>query len=184
MRPTDILKQEHRNIERMLSVLERAVGRASAGESIQPQVFRDAIRFIQLYADRCHHGKEEDLLFTAMEQRGFPREAGPIAVMLYEHDKGRSHIKSMIEAVERLEQGNAGAITDIQSHALGFIGLLRQHIHKEDHVLFPMADHHLHEADIVRLEKEFAQVEASSESCSMKSELIGLLNALEKQFPA
>ncbi|MBM4169331.1 MAG: hemerythrin [Ignavibacteria bacterium] len=184
MKPTDILKQEHRNIERMLDVLERSVTRAQSGEEVQPQVFRDAIRFIQLYADRCHHGKEEDLLFSAMEQRGFPREAGPIAVMLFEHDQGRAHIRSMGEAVERYAQGDRGAIGDIHNHALGFVGLLRQHIQKEDHVLFPMAEHHLDRSDLERLEKEFAEVESSSESCSLKHELIALLTRLETQFPS
>jgi len=184
MKPTEILKQEHRNIERMLNVMERAVARGIAGKAVQAQVFRDAIHFVQQYADRCHHGKEEDLLFAAMEQRGFSREAGPIAVMLFEHERGRYHIKSMNEAVERYAGGEKGAMSDIQTHALGFIGLLRQHIQKEDNVLFPMADHHLNQADIAQLEKEFAQVEASNESCSLKNELIGLLIALEKQFPS
>lgn len=82
MKPTDILKQEHRAIERMLTVLETTVQRMKQGENASPQIIRDALSFIQQFADRCHHGKEETILFTAMEQKGFSRDFGPLAVML------------------------------------------------------------------------------------------------------
>ncbi|MBW2188922.1 MAG: hemerythrin domain-containing protein, partial [Deltaproteobacteria bacterium] len=48
------------------------------------------VSFIRDFADAYHHSKEEDMLFVAMVEQGFPREAGPIAMMLHEHELGRS----------------------------------------------------------------------------------------------
>jgi len=70
MKPTDMLKAEHRAIERMLTVMEHAVANAEQGNNVKPEVFDDALKFIQTFADGCHHRKEEALLFPAMEMVG------------------------------------------------------------------------------------------------------------------
>ncbi len=62
-----------------------------------------------MFADQCHHGKEEDLLFPAMEAAGIPRESGPIGVMLEEHNIGRQYVRGMAEAVSGYRAGETQA---------------------------------------------------------------------------
>lgn len=179
MKAIDILKNEHRQIERMLLVLETASNKAMAGESVSPKVFQDAIRFIKEFADGCHHHKEEDLLFPAMEEKGFPREGGPIGVMLHEHDLGRSFVKGMVEALDGFGRGNKESLQQLTQNAGGFIALLRQHIMKEDSILFEMASRHLDENEQSILTDEFARVEGDEKVTALKKELLDNLSKWE-----
>lgn len=92
MTATEELMTEHRAIERMLAVLDAAGGRLEAGERVRPDLLREAVDFVRNFADRCHHGKEEDNLFPRLEELGVRREGGPLGVMLFEHDEGRAFI--------------------------------------------------------------------------------------------
>ncbi len=157
--PTDILKEEHRVILRVLAVLEKMIQRAKADRHLDPPSARQAVEFFRNFADRCHHGKEEAHLFPAMEAKGFSREFGPTGVMLAEHEQGRSHVRAMAEAVERLETAAEDALDQFVQHASAFIPLLRAHIDKEDHCLFAMADQAFTEDDHQRLLQKFEQVE-------------------------
>ncbi len=95
MRPTRMLMDEHRNIERVLDCLERMTVLADTSGHLDGASARQALAFFRGYADRCHHGKEEDLLFPMMEKKGFPRETGPLGIMRDEHEAGRAHIHAM-----------------------------------------------------------------------------------------
>ena len=103
MEATELLKKEHRIIERVLASLEVAAGRLSAGEPVAPGIFIMAADFIKGFADGCHHKKEEDVLFPAMQGAGIPREGGPIGVMLAEHEQGRRLTGGMRAAAEKLD---------------------------------------------------------------------------------
>jgi hemerythrin-like domain-containing protein len=140
MRTTEILMNEHRVIETVLAALERMADRADAEGAIPVADARDAVVFLQTFADRCHHMKEEDRLFPAMERCGIPRDAGPTAVMRQEHAVGRAHVRAMDEAVTAFERGDKAASRRFSFEAHSFVELLREHIAKEDEVLFPMAD--------------------------------------------
>ncbi len=142
MKPTEILKNEHRVIEKMLDVLEGLTKRVESGEEINIEHAEKIIEFFKIFADKCHHGKEEDMLFPEMEKAGIPREGGPIGVMLFEHTQGRNFIKEMAEAVEEIKKGKDEKFKFIEN-AKGYINLLRDHIYKEDNILFNMADMHL-----------------------------------------
>jgi hemerythrin-like domain-containing protein len=137
---TDILKEEHRVIERVLDSLETAAGRLRAGDAIGGVYFVEAAEFVKGFADGCHHMKEEGVLFPALEAAGVPNAGGPIGVMLAEHAEGRRLTQAMRAAAERLDAGQADQAAVVAQNALAYVALLRQHIAKEDGVLFPMAD--------------------------------------------
>jgi len=181
MKPTEILKEEHRYIERMLTVMERAASRVERGEEVPPEVFRDAIHFIRTFADGCHHQKEETLLFPALVRIGFSAESGPVGVMLSEHDLGRTEIKGMHEALDRYSANELDAGKDLVAHAENFAGLLRNHIMKEDNVLFVMADQRLSQQDQTRLSEGFAEAERTGKACMMKKDLVALLERMERE---
>lgn len=132
MEATDILMQEHRMIERVITALETAAGRLAAGGTVPADFFLTASDFIRNFADGSHHAKEEGILFAALAANGMPRDSGPVAVMLREHEEGRRLTKGMREAAERLRDGDPAAAAQVAENALGYAELLRQHIHKED----------------------------------------------------
>lgn len=139
MYPTDLLSQDHRVIERVMSCLEAAAQQLQIGKPVRPAYFAEVADFIKGFADGCHHRKEEEHLFPAMEEAGFPRFGGPIGVMLADHDEGRRYTASLRTAAERLAAGDASAVNAVVENALAYVSLLRQHIMKEDNVLFMMA---------------------------------------------
>lgn len=98
------------------------------------------VSFIRLFADACHHGKEEDLLFPVLVEQGMPSEQGPIAVMLHEHRLGRLHVAAMAGALKEARQGDVSARSRLVRAGSEYIDLIRHHILKEDNVLFDIAD--------------------------------------------
>jgi hemerythrin-like domain-containing protein len=135
----DELMNEHRLIEKVLDSLEGYVGEIEAGATVDRKTVGEFAVFFREFADRCHHGKEEDRLFVAMQAHGFPAHAGPLAVMLAEHVEGRRHVG----ALRDLGQGSGPVSPEerraVIDHASAFIPMLRAHIQKEDNVLYPMA---------------------------------------------
>jgi len=140
MEATRILMEEHRVIERVLSSLDKAAQRLGAGHPISAGFFIEATDFIRGFADGCHHKKEEGVLFPAMESAGVARQGGPLAVMLVEHEEGRRLTRALRAAAEEMATGGTAWKTAVVQNALGYVALLRQHIAKENGVLFPMAD--------------------------------------------
>lgn len=136
---TSRLREEHEHILEVADALAVLV-RATEEGRWDVEAFADCVTFIRLFADACHHGKEEGLLFPALEATGMPRDQGPIAVMLYEHQQGRALARRMAEALDGARAGDAEAQATLRNAAMGYVNLIRGHIQKEDHVLFQMAD--------------------------------------------
>jgi hemerythrin-like domain-containing protein len=112
----------------------------AAGRYLNWQFYRDGIDFIRTYADRFHHAKEEDVLFNALIDNGMPKENSPVAAMLLEHDQGRGYVRSMEAAVQEAQAGRIDACRVIAANALAYAALLRDHIDKEDTILYPLAE--------------------------------------------
>ena len=179
---TDELKDEHKVIMRMLDIIEVICNRLNHGETVNPQPFDQAIDFIRTFADKCHHGKEQDTLFPAMGKKGFPMSTGPIAVMLEEHDQGRAFVKGLYSAVQRLKEGEKDAIQEISRNAMGYVELLRDHIEKEDKILYPMGDRILAKEDNEMLLKEFERIEHTILREGAKQKYLVMIGKLEDEL--
>ncbi|MFZ2947887.1 MAG: hemerythrin domain-containing protein [Desulfuromonadaceae bacterium] len=137
---TRALVDEHRLILRMITLLERNAARTADGSYSNWKFYLDGVDFIRNYADRFHHAKEEDVLFEALIKNGMPRENSPIAAMLMEHDQGRAFVKAMETAALEAMNGQGGRERAIADNALAYGELLREHISKEDEILYPLAE--------------------------------------------
>jgi hemerythrin-like domain-containing protein len=159
---TRILSEEHRLIERGLDCLA-AIARAARRERrLDAKTAAEALALIRDFADRCHHAKEEDRLFAAMEAAGLERDGGVLGVMLEEHESGRGHVRAMAAVVDRAAGGDADAIAVFGRHADELDELLREHIEKEDSVLFPLGDEMLGHAGGEALLADFRRLESEA----------------------
>jgi hemerythrin-like domain-containing protein len=174
--------QEHSAILQMLDIIEAACRKLDAGTAVDSHDLRDMLGFIQLFADRCHHGKEEGHLFPALEAAGIPREHGPIGVMLHEHDLGRKYVRGMGESLQGLGSGDKKFAKLFVENARLYRNMLTQHIEKENSVLFPMADMRLSLQKQQELSAEFENFEEREIGKDKHEELHGLLKRLEAVY--
>lgn len=143
MDPIETLMNDHRVIERVLDGLVAFGDEVRRKGSTEKEELSRFVTFVREFADACHHGKEEDILFAAMVEHGFPRDGGPLAVMLHEHDQGRALVRILRTRAEQQGPWSDGDRQEVAEVARGFSDLLRGHIHKEDAILYPMAEQHL-----------------------------------------
>jgi len=127
---------EHRVIESVLDAVDRMLDEGV----IDREFMLGAVDFIRNFADGCHHAKEEDHLFPALERAGVPREGGPIGCMLHEHEQGRAFVGAIMSNLDAAAAGRPDAVDTVRRAAAGYVSLLRQHIQKEDNILFVMAE--------------------------------------------
>jgi len=179
---TDILMSEHRVVERVILALETACDRLDSGQEVRPEFFLQAADFIKGFADGCHHRKEEGVLFEALETYGLTKDGGPVAVMLYEHEQGRTFTSGMRQAALKWQSGDMSARKDVTQNARGYCVLLRQHIQKEDNLLFPMAN------QIIPLDAQdavaegFEHVEHEETGEGVHEKYLALAESLEREM--
>ncbi len=181
MKATDILVEEHGVIQRVIAALEIAAQRTEQGQALTPDFFIDASDFIKGFADGCHHKKEEGVLFKAMEAHGMPAESGPIGVMLAEHEQGRAYTRAMREAAQKLKAGDETARQAVVLNARGYARLLRQHIDKENNILFPMADRVIPHAEHDQVDEGFEHVEHEETGAGVHEKYLALAEKLESE---
>jgi hemerythrin-like domain-containing protein len=160
MKATQVLRDEHEGILAMLAVVQAAAYRLREGASVPPDLMTNAVGFFQNFADKCHHHKEEGELFPLLLQHGIPRDGGPIGVMLEEHEQGRTLVRRMKDAADKFAIGDVSAKVELVLSALEYVRLLREHIDKENGVLFPMADSLLSESEQDEMSDSFERIEA------------------------
>lgn len=159
MQAIDDLKAEHQGVLRVLLIMEAMVRLLEMGRAPERAHLEEMLEFLRVFVDRCHHGKEEDHLFPALERAGVPRQGGPIGVMLAEHEQGRGLVRRMGRALAEIEADRSGAGAELVLAAREYAGLLRQHIHKEDNVLFAMAEAKLAPEVLAGLAESFEELE-------------------------
>jgi hemerythrin-like domain-containing protein len=184
MKATEILSQEHRVIEQVLNTLELGANRLESGQPVRPEFFLSATDFIQGFADGCHHKKEEGVLFKRMEEEGIPVQGSPLGVMLAEHEMGRRYTRAMRSAAQSMQSGDTSANGKAIQNAHDYVTLLRQHIFKEDNILFPMAD------DVIPVEQHdsvlegFEHVEHEETGEGVHEKYLALAKALAAEMKA
>ncbi len=129
---------EHRLIERMFKVIEKALLRIESAREIDPAFVDTAIDFIRIYADRTHHGKEEEILFRDLSKRSLaPKDRDMMKRLIEEHVFGRETTKALEEANRRYRNGDKTALEDIVARFHALVGFYPKHIEMEDKIFFP-----------------------------------------------
>jgi len=172
------LNHEHKAIEHALNILERMSERIEHNGDIDYSDINSFLEFLKEFADKCHHGKEEDFLFPALEKAGIKKEGGPIGVMLSEHTQGRNYIKQMQNSIV---ENPVDRKLFIQA-SRDYIRLLRSHIQKENNVLFPLIETKLSVSERNELYEEFENHEEQVIGKGRHEELHSLLEKLAKKY--
>jgi hemerythrin-like domain-containing protein len=129
---------EHRLIERMLGAVQPTLERARQTQSIDPYFVDAAVDFIRVYADRTHHGKEEDILFRDLLTKDLSQiDRQVMNELIEEHVFGRKTTKALVEANTRYRKGDGAALAEVTAHLETLVDFYPRHIRKEDQVFFP-----------------------------------------------
>jgi len=174
----DDLMHEHEAILFTLKVLGKMEAIAEKGQALDAEDAAALIGFLKEFADKCHHGKEEGILFPALEKAGVAKEGGPIGVMLREHEMGRELIRGMDEAIRRRPADPAAFAKAAGSYAQ----LLTQHIDKENNVLFTMAERVLGDEHLDVVYERFEEHEEKVIGAGRHEELHAMLDVFEKKY--
>jgi hemerythrin-like domain-containing protein len=153
------LMNEHRLIEKVLDSLATFVTKLEAGPPEARKTVAQYALFFREFADRCHHGKEEDRLFVRMADHGFSPEWGPLKVMLQEHHLGRARVRELASIGDGEGPLSDGELQQARRSASEFSELLRAHIQKEDSILYPAAEESVPASVLEALAKEFEEFE-------------------------
>ena len=132
------LMVEHRLIERMSDLIKSALGQIESERKVDPVFVDTAVDFIRTYADRTHHGKEEDILFRDLDGKDLSADDRRLMDELIEdHAFGRSTTKALVDANNRYRGGDASALADIAEKLRTLVDFYPKHIEKEDKAFFP-----------------------------------------------
>lgn len=178
MKVSEDLRNEHEGVLLSLRILEKIC----AKDRLPIQHVEQLLEFFRIFVDKCHHGKEEDLLFPALEAVGVAKEGGPIGVMLAEHQMGRNFVKEIGNALDKVKSGNADAAKKVVENALNYINLLKQHIDKENTVLFVIADSKIPEAKQTELLEGFEEIEEKRVGHGKHEEFHKMLHSLRDEY--
>jgi hemerythrin-like domain-containing protein len=174
----ETLMNEHRAIERVLDALVGFAEDTQRKGATEKEELARFITFVREYADTGHHGKEEDILFRAMVDHGFPSDGGPIAVMLHEHDQGRALVAVLRERAGQDGPWSDGDRQEIVEAAGAFSRMLHAHIHKEDAILYPMAEQHLPPEAMAEVGEACERHEQARQASGALERLVALGDAL------
>jgi hemerythrin-like domain-containing protein len=159
LKATEQLKKEHNAVKVMLRVLDKLCKKLEAGERIAPDHLDNIIEFFQVFVDRCHHAKEENMLFVAMQKTMDPSDGDRIGALIKDHVSGRNYLRDLQAASALYRKGDPEAAKMILQSAKHYMTLLIQHIDIEDNVLYPIADARLSSQKQEELLDEFDRLE-------------------------
>ncbi len=152
------LEEEHRLISRVVRLLP-AMRRSIDAGVVDERAISDVVEFFSAFTDGCHHAKEEGLLFPMLQRRGVSSKGCPVGTLRLEHQQGRNVVKALSSAVEKHKRGDAEAAATISAILRDAAELYKDHIWREDYLLFPMSDKVLLDGDREALVRDFDEVQ-------------------------
>jgi hemerythrin-like domain-containing protein len=158
MMPIGPLMIEHRLIEKMIARLKREREGLAAGRQPDPLFLAVAVDFIRTYADRTHHGKEEDILFAALAGKPLsPDDRRTMDELTGEHVLARRTTAALVAAKQKYFSGDPSALGGVAEALDTLIGLYPAHIRKEDKVFFPASMKYFTRAEMDSMLDEMAR---------------------------
>ena len=162
MKPLEILSNEHGLIRQFLDNLALAVEKLEDGQRPPREFFENATHFARTFADKFHHIKEEYVMFVRLAQKKGGAIDGHIDSLRQQHERARNYTSKIAEALNGYEDGQPIQISQVLENTAAYISLLRNHIHTEDHIFFPMVQETLSAEEEEELQVEFDKAREKS----------------------
>lgn len=175
---TKNLENDHVHILKLIDVMDYII----INKRNDINHFESIVEIIRNFADGLHHAKEENLFFPFLATKGFSLQQGPVAVMLHEHVLGRNFVKGISDNIELCKKGDQAALGEIYKNMKGYSELLRNHIGKENNILFRMADNVLSDSDNHQLLYRFNEAEKAHSSSAGSKEFILRIDKLASHY--
>jgi hemerythrin-like domain-containing protein len=124
----------------MIAVMRKELDRFLREKKANPQIITTFVDFVRTYADRCHHGKEEDILFRELEKKELSKEhRDTMNQLVKDHQWARQQTRDLVNATEKYETGDEGMFLIITARLSALTEFYPQHIEKEDkHFFLPV----------------------------------------------
>jgi hemerythrin-like domain-containing protein len=156
MKPRGPLMIEHRLIERMLELVREEIRQIEVRNAADPVFIDAAVDFMRFYADRTHHGKEEDILFRVLAAKKMsPADTNIMNELIEEHKYGRQQVKELVDAKQAYLQGDRDSLKTIAEQFTALVQFYPKHITKEDQVFFPASEAYLSPEEQEAMLQEF-----------------------------
>ncbi|MDP4267783.1 MAG: hemerythrin domain-containing protein [Bacteroidota bacterium] len=182
MKATEQLKAEHEGIKLILKVMERISNKLEMEKNFLPNDLKRIIEFMKLFVYKCHHSKEEKILFPALEKAGIKNVDGPIEIILNEHPISKLLLSNLEMSLNKFIDRESGSEELVIKEIRNFICLMNNHINKENEILFLMAKKALSNE---RQEELYFKLEEYEErtvdSCKIE-EFHNLLNEMKGRY--
>ncbi|HON39202.1 MAG: hemerythrin domain-containing protein [Desulfomonilia bacterium] len=157
MKPVGILMWEHRLIERVIGLFPGLIAGIGQTNRVDTAFIQTAVDFIRTYADRTHHGKEEDILFKKLENKDMLPEHRKIMVeLINEHIQARDMVKKLVAATERYLEGQ-DTVEEITAHLKSLALFYPEHIRKEDKDFFFQSMDYFSKEELDEMMREFQE---------------------------
>lgn len=190
MQATADLRSEHGGVTRMLGIMDAMAARARQGEHVDLDDLEQVIEFLRVFVDKCHHGKEEELLFPAMRAAGITAAEPTIVRLLEDHVHGREGVARIQAALVLLSgdthPGSGGTarpgLAEFADACETYTALLRDHIHREEGDCFGPADRELPAAVQAELEEGYDRIEREVVGGGVHEAFHALLDRLAQAY--
>ncbi|MCX7880519.1 MAG: PAS domain-containing protein [Ignavibacteria bacterium] len=170
-----ILINDHSIIEKTLVIAERQIER----EKINWNVVQTLVEILWNYGELCHNAKEEKIYFPLLLENGMP-PMGPVAVMLQEHEAERNYLNQIKKIISQTEK-TAEEIKSLRIIFREYSALTKEHIWKENDILYPMGKNFIKPTDEAYLVTQFKMIEQETVGLGGYERFKTLVDALEKE---
>jgi hemerythrin-like domain-containing protein len=182
MTPTENLKNEHNDIKGLLNIMSKIAGNIKSNDVFYTSDVEDIIDFLKYFIEKSHHGKEE-VFYPALEYAGIPKEAESLSIILYEHALARNYLKDIDSCVVNCKIGNSFSGDMLAESMINYVQLIKNHMQKEEEIIFPFAEQELSYEKQVELAKEFELIEENIVHHDFHDHYHKLLEKLQNKYP-
>jgi len=156
---TEDLRSEHQGVVRMLDIMDAMVASIRQDGNPNSDDLSQVLEFLRVFVDKCHHTKEEQLLFPAIRAAGMTSAEGVVDALLHEHAEGRHAVSRIAAAADRSAHADDSAGAELVDAMSGYTRLLRAHIVREERDCFDPADQNLTPAVQEQLARGYERIE-------------------------
>lgn len=182
MTPTENLTKEHKEIIELLNIMNKIANKIKSQDVFYTNDVESIIDFLKFFIEKSHHQKEE-VFYPELEFAGIPKETESLSIMLYEHTLAKNYLKDIYSCVENCKIGNSFSGELLAESLNNYVLLIKNHINKEEEIIFPMADRELSEEKKKDIYRQFENIERKIVNHGFQDHYHKLLSNLKVKYP-